>query len=234
MIDLPVQSDTLLVHSSFRATGLDDPNALIDALAGVCKTLIVPTFTWSFCQSHKFDVRRTPSECGLISELVRRRPDARRCLHGIYSFAAIGERAEEIGGMFYQCAFGKFSVFAKLREWNADIAMIGVAWNNSFTFVHHVEEMERAPWRVHKLFGGEVVNRAGIHYDSGFDFFVRRPGVTTNIEPLGEHLERAGLVRYGRVGNAAVKVINANAAYTEIARQIRANPRLFYEGEYES
>src|SRR5271165_207570 len=34
-------------------------------------TLIVPTFTYSFCKQQPFDVDRTPSTCGVLTEMLR-------------------------------------------------------------------------------------------------------------------------------------------------------------------
>src|SRR5215211_8018564 len=90
------EGDTLLVHSSYKSFGeveggpLTVIRALEDAL-GAEGTLIMPTFNFDFNKGVPWDVRTTPSKMGILTELVRQDPRAKRVFHPFYSFAILGK-----------------------------------------------------------------------------------------------------------------------------------------------
>src|SRR5574338_979593 len=84
--------DTLLVHSSYKSFGPVEggPQTVVNALEealGPEGTLIMPTFNFDFNKGQPWDVRSTPSQMGVLTELVRKDPRAKRVFHPIYSFA---------------------------------------------------------------------------------------------------------------------------------------------------
>ena len=92
------RGDRLLVHSSFRSLGPVDggPDALLDALletVGAEGTVAVPTFNYEI-PTPWYDPLQTPSRTGVLPEVLRSRPGARRSLHPTHSIAAIGACAE--------------------------------------------------------------------------------------------------------------------------------------------
>ncbi len=94
-----IAGDTLLVHSSYKSFGGVEggPQTVIDALLEVLSpegTLIMPTFNFNFNNGESWDVRSTPSQMGVLTELVRCDPRAKRVFHPFYSFAIIGKHAD--------------------------------------------------------------------------------------------------------------------------------------------
>ena len=94
------QVDRLLMHSSLHSLGRVDGGAetLIDALLEVLGeegTLMAPTFNYNL-EEEVFDPTTVRSQTGLITEILRKRPEAIRSLHPNYSVAAIGRDAEEL------------------------------------------------------------------------------------------------------------------------------------------
>ncbi len=92
--------DRLLMHSSLHSLGRVDGGAetLIDALLEVLGeegTLMVPTFNYNL-ELEVFDPATVRSQTGLITETLRKRPEAIRSLHPNYSVAAIGRDSEEL------------------------------------------------------------------------------------------------------------------------------------------
>ena len=91
--------DHLLVHSSLHSVGPIDggADALLDALletVGRSGTVAVPAFSGLPEPDGYFDPLESPSNVGVFTEVLRKRPDAFRSLHPTHSVAAIGERAE--------------------------------------------------------------------------------------------------------------------------------------------
>src|SRR5258708_7468036 len=160
--DLGLQSgDTLLVHSSYKSLGPLEvgPQTVIDAMLaalGPDGTLIMPTFNFDFNKGKPWDVRSTPSQMGILTELARKDPRARRVFHPIYSFAILGKHADLLGGLRYKSSYARDSVFGKLRELNGKIMVIGLSYTNSMTFFHHIEQIEGLHYRVLKKTNGNV------------------------------------------------------------------------------
>ena len=102
-----VPGDVLMVHSSFdrflgfRGGPVEVIRALQDVL-GPRGTLMMPTlpFTGSAIEYTSrdlvFDVRRTPSRMGFITEVFRRGPEVVRSLHPTHSVAVWGNNVDAI------------------------------------------------------------------------------------------------------------------------------------------
>ena len=230
--------DVVLIHSRFKAVGKVEggPEGFLAALSdcvGDAGTLIFPTFNFGFCQGEAFDVRRTASHMGLLSELARRDPRSTRVAHPIYSFAVLGRLAGEAGEIRNTSSYGADSLFGKLREWNGKILVIGLPYNNSVTFFHHVEEILGCSYRHMEEFEGTVVDGHGVAETRTVTMFARNEaaGVVTDVEPMGELLEREGVVTLGHVGAAETKVMRAREVFDVTARHFSDAPGLLYRVE---
>ncbi|MGA7192582.1 MAG: AAC(3) family N-acetyltransferase [Anaerolineales bacterium] len=234
--DLGVQTgDTLLVHSSYKSLGEVNggPQTVIDALLatlGADGTLIMPSFNFDFNKGKPWDVRSTPSQMGILTEFARKDPRAKRVFHPIYSFAIIGKHAEMLGSLRYKSAYERNSVFGKLRDLDGKITVIGLSYNNSMTFFHHIEQMEGVDYRFLKQFTGEVTDWDGTTKVDTFEMFVRDidKGVKTMVDPMGELMEKAGVIKSKKIGDADVKLMKANEVYAFTAREMRRDPHLLY------
>jgi aminoglycoside 3-N-acetyltransferase len=237
--DLGVQpGDTLLVHSSYKSLGPVDggPQTVVNALEaalGPEGTLIMPTFNFDFNKGQPWDVRATPSKMGVLTELVRQDPRAKRVFHPFYSFAVLGKHAGMLGGLRYKSSYERDSVFGRLRDLDGKIMVIGLSYTNSMTFFHHIEQMEGVDYRFLKQFTGEVTDWDGTTRTDTFEMLVRDidKGVITEVDPMGELMEREGVIRVGKIGEAAVKLMKATEVYTFTAREMRRDPHLLYKIE---
>src|SRR5574339_719889 len=193
--------DALLVHSSYKSLGAVDggPQIVINALEsalGPEGTLIMPTFNFDFNKGAPWDVRTTPSKMGVLTELVRQDPRAKRVFHPFYSFAILGKHAEMLGGLRYKSSYERNSVFGKLRDLDGKIMVIGLSYTNSMTFFHHIEQMEGVAYRFIKQFTGQVTDWDGTTKTDTFEMLVRDidKGVITEVDPMGELMEKAGVI----------------------------------------
>ena len=234
--DLGVEEgDTLLVHSSYKSLGAVDggPQIVINALESVLGedgTLVMPTFNFDFNKGTPWDVRLTPSKMGVLTELVRNNPRAKRVFHPFYSFAILGKHAEMLGSLRYKSSYERNSVFGKLRDLDGKIMVIGLSYTNSMTFFHHIEQMEGVDYRFLKQFTGEVTDWDGTTKVDTFEMLVRDidKGVITEVNPMGEFMEKAGIIKSAKIGEADVKLMKANDVYAFTAREMRRDPHLLY------
>jgi len=231
------QGDTLLVHSSYKSFGEVDggPATVISALEAALGTdgegtLIMPTFNFDFNKGEPWDVRTTPSKMGVLTELVRKDPRAKRVFHPFYSFAILGKHAEMLGSLRYKSAYERNSVFGKLRDLDGKIMVIGLSYNNSMTFFHHIEQMEGVDYRFLKQFTGEVTDENGVTYMDSFEMLVRDidKGVMTMVDPMGALMEEAGVIKSRKIGDADVKLMKANEVYEFTALEMKRDPYLLY------
>jgi aminoglycoside 3-N-acetyltransferase len=227
--------DILLVHSSYKSLGGVEggPQTVIDALLAVLGengTLIMPTFNFDFCKGVPWDVRNTPSQMGVITNMVRENPNAKRVFHPIYSFAVLGKQADALTRERYKSSFEEKSLFGKLRALGGKIMIIGLSYTNSMTFFHHVEEMEGVDYRYIKAFTGQVTEEDGRTYEDTFTMLVRDldKGVITEVNPMGALMEEAGIISVRKIGETDVKLMRADDVYRFTAREMRRDPQLLY------
>jgi len=142
----------------------------------------------------------------------------------------VGNKASALTRDRYKSSFERNSLFGKLRDMDGKIMVIGLSYTNSMTFFHHVEEMEGVDYRYMKAFTGLVTDENGKTYQDTFTMLVRdlEKGVITEVDPMGELMEKVGIVSVRQIGDAAVKLMNANDVYNFTAREMKKNPRLLY------
>ena len=161
----------VFIHSSADTLNLDfSVYRLLDILleaVGTDGTLVFPA--WHFTiraeeylnKGLVFDIRRSPSVLGLLSELARRHPGAVRSIHPINSIVAIGKHAQEIvgehGNSIYPC--DEKSPYFKIMNYDGIIAGLGVD-TNFLSFVHCPEDVMKKQFpfrtRLDKVFDAKV------------------------------------------------------------------------------
>lgn len=235
------RGDTVFVHACLdalapvpdAADAADRAAMVHDALRdviGVDGTLLVPTYSFSFCRNEPFDVQRTPALRGPWStslefvELVRRHPDAVRSHDPIHSVAGIGPRASELVSNVPNTCFGVGSVFERLRHAGAKIVMLGAPLEEA-TIRHHTEELAAVPFRYRKLFTGEIRDGARVHR-TGWIYFVRI--LADNGYPDGNRLEQcardAGVCRAAPLGGGEVLAVEAEPYHRLATRLLTTDP----------
>lgn len=228
------RSDTLFVHSAYssltKAPGgvQGGPATVIDALIEILGpegTLIMPTFNYGFLRGETWDIRSTPSQMGILTELVRKDPRAKRMFHPIYSVAAIGKRADEISSLTSNDCFGETTIFKKLRDWNAKILIIGLPYSKSFTFLHHCEQEAQVGYRYLKEFNGTAIDEAGTQHELTVTMFVRDvdQGVVLDFEPIGKILDEE-VATIKKLGKGEIRLLDCNKTFQVAVEAIKNHP----------
>jgi aminoglycoside 3-N-acetyltransferase len=147
------RGDVLLVHSSldqfdaFLGKPVDIITALEDAV-GLTGILIMPTLPFRGSavdyvrESPVFDVTRTPSQMGLLTELFRRMPGVARSVHPTHAVAAWGANAKAFvaGHLRSSTPCGRQTPYGRLLDHNGKILLLGTDIT-VLTFFHTVEEI---------------------------------------------------------------------------------------------
>lgn len=225
------RGDVLLVHSSYKSFGGIEggPQTVIDAIRSILTdegTLIVPTFNYDFCDGKPFDIKKTPSKMGIISELVRTDSNSKRTLDPVFSFAVLGKHRDYLANLRSEHSFGPNSIFAKLRELDAKIMIIGLTYNESMTFFHHIEETHGCNYRYFKEFKGSITNYDDVKQDGKIVLFVRdiERGVQNAVDKMGSIMEQEGIVKSVIIGESEIKIMKANDVYKRTIEEMEKNP----------
>lgn len=147
------KGDTIFIHSSMdylnvKFSVFEILPILMD-IVGEEGTLLFPAWHFGYRaedylqdENSVFDVKRSKTVMGLLSELARRHPDAQRSAHPTTSIVALGKHAAEIVSdhekSIYPC--GKLSPYYKMLRYDAKIIGLGVN-SNFLSFVHCPEDV---------------------------------------------------------------------------------------------
>ena len=153
-----------------------------------------------------------------------------RVAQPIYSFAVLGARAREAATISNSSSYGQDSLFGRLRDWNGKIMIIGLSYNNSMTFFHHVEEIEGVDYRYMKSFTGTVTSVDGQSAERTVTMLVRDldRGVVTAVDPMGGLLANKGVIHTRQIGEARTRLMSAREVFDATADAMRREPHLLY------
>jgi aminoglycoside 3-N-acetyltransferase len=228
---IKIESDTIVVHTSYKSLGGVDGgvDTVIDAmqeLIGKDGTVLFPAFNFqSWTETHYFDVMETPSKMGMITEQARLRPNAKRTPHPIYSFSALGSRADEFSKTEDVEAYGPNSAFALFHKLNAMIISIGLDFNNSFSMHHYIEYNVGCDYRRTKEFSGIYMGYDRKPEIKKYSMYVRlNDRVKTFITPGMNDLLHAGVIKEIPVGGAKVHYLTANEFFDNMSVIVREHP----------
>lgn len=159
-----------------------------------------------------FDVRRTPSHMGFLSELFRRRKGVLRSANPMHPILAWGPRAEWIveghEELSYSC--GEKSPFEKMLELDTKALLFDVDLE-VLTFAHYLEHVFRdtAPVSVYceEPIETEIVDRNGDRRRVSVYPFAPEAMKLRNFGALYDELLSNGSVREQRIGNTDLRLV---------------------------
>ena len=229
--------DAVFFHNSLSSMGYVEGGAetVIEAFleaVGPRGTIAVHTchfngWHWEYARtagSPAFDVRRSPSRMGRITEVFRRHPGAVRCLDSSNPMCAIGRQAEYLAEDAVRCftPCGRDTAWGKLGELEAHYMFLGTGWT-SCTLMHACEEYGHAPYALadepSRLEVADEHGRIHVHVQK-----VHTPNVPRDYFLMEPEMQRLGLVQYGKIGDAKVTVMNARELIDEGTRCIIEDP----------
>jgi aminoglycoside 3-N-acetyltransferase len=221
------RGDVVFVHSSldqfegFQGKFGDILSSLQEIL-GPEGTLLVPTlpFTGSaveYVQERPiFDVSKTPSRMGLLTELFRRSPGVVRSIHPTHSVAAWGAKALHMTANHYlaETPCGRQSPYASLLDHGGKILFLGTDIS-VMTFFHMVEEeleptMPFSPF-TKEFFSLKSRDSNGNEFTTRTRLFDPAYSRLRNLQNLLPVLRSRGLWKEGRVGRLRVILLSAES-----------------------
>jgi len=224
---LTENSLTLLIAMKKREKAFSF-NLLIDKLIeklGNNGTLLIQTFDWRFCNGKKFDILNSKSQTSFLGNTALKRDDFIRTKHPIYSFAVTGKYKDELENLTNKGAFDINSPFHFMYKKKAKMIIIDIPLQNSFTFVHYVEDMEQVNYRYNKSFASTYIDDKGVKSIKSYDMYVRdiENNVLTYFEPLEKLLTENKAMENYLIDKLIIRKIDLFKAYDIIENDIRHN-----------
>jgi aminopeptidase-like protein/aminoglycoside N3'-acetyltransferase len=202
----------------------------LQMVLGPAGTILVPTYTFSFCRQQVFDVDQSPTIPGGwntfsdFPEFIRKLPGAIRSRDPIFSTAGIGPMAQAIlSGLPHSC-LGEDCVHDRLWRAGGKICILGTGLYESI-FTHHMEAVSRVPWRYDKLFTGYVRENGNL----------RKEGWIYNVRILAENGDQADkpletlarkldICKTAPVGRGEILAVSTKNFRELIAREFSRDP----------
>ena len=230
------EGDLLLLHSDIRhllytymKSGQNITpeivyQSFLQAL-GDTGTLLLPTFNFDFStHGSAFDIRKTPSQMGTLTNIGLNSSERIRTGHPVYSIAAVGQNKSLFSNVDNFSAYGADSPFGILHRQNGKIASLGLPDQHSMTFYHYVEEMNNVPYRYHKTFTGLYVDAAGHQEKKSYSIFVRNLelGVETFLHNAEDLLWKKGVYKGHRYNQeSGLRTTHAEDFYNTVSSIIQ-------------
>ena len=232
------KGDVVYIHSSFNSFNKKfHPKILIqvlDYLVGDNGTLILPTYTPQFCEQFNkygigfYDVKNSISKMGVLTEYLRKQPDVIRTICPIYSVAIKGHNASLLGNVETDNVLGCDSIFSWLYLFDTTIINIGLPHNRSWTFTHHIEEMQKVNYRFHKIFSGYIMDGEKLYFKQ-YIYPVRKENIITDIEPMFNQMEQEDIVKKQKILGSNIKYCKIKEATKYMIKNMEEKPELLYK-----
>ncbi len=173
--------DTLLVNSNILNLLIKNRNCInaeeiIDSLIKAVTnkgTLMFPAYNWNFCKGEEFNLKKTKSSTGALSNLSLLRKDFKRSVNPIYSFSIFGKNNEYVSNLNHESCFGLNSPFGYLIDNKGKNLFIDLDYKLALTLVHVAEEFIGVNYRYFKSFSGDFINLENKKKKVTFKMYVR-------------------------------------------------------------
>ena len=234
--------DVLLVHTDlsfglptreFKRKELME--ILYDAICELgVKTLVFPTFTFSYGNYEDFDVKNTKSKMGMLNEYVRKLPESVRSEDPLMSVCVVGEN-KALAKVSGNKSLGEGSFFDRLHQTkNARIMFFGAQLPQCHTHMHYVEEKLRVPYRYDMEFEGNIIDANGVSRPDKHILYVKYRDVLPCVPPSFEQeLINEGLFNKKEVGNSSIACFTEQAAYGKAVEWLTRDVNCFLAEPYD-
>ena len=234
------EADSIFIHSNLgffgRLQNIDSSgdyckifkDAIFDVI-GKNGTLVVPTFTYSFCNNENFDLQNSPSICGMFTEWIRTNTKCIRSEDANYSIAAIGAKDDFFTKNPPSHSFGENSFWERFMIENGKFCNFN--FDPASTFVHYVEKSLQVPYRFDKEFSGIFINN-NVKFSKSFYHYVRelKPEFEPQFDKFNLAANKKNLVKVSNLGKGQIVCISALDSFNLIKNELKTDPFFLTKG----
>lgn len=199
------------------------------------KSLIVPTFSYSFCNGEDYDVRESKSYIGALNEFIRVNGEGRyRSLDPLLS-VSVNEELKSLFDHPGDHSLGEGCALDTIHHMDGvKFLFFGIHMRQCFTHLHYIEKMMDVPYRFDISFEGNVTDHAGNVSRKTQSIHTQLKGVKLlNYEGFEDRLIADGLMKEERLGDRTVACITEKDVYREMVDAITRDPNFFLEEPFD-
>lgn len=234
------ECEILYVHTGMTfGLPLLDRRTLLESLyktimdLGV-KTVIFPSFTFSFCNNRDFFVEKSSSKMGALNEFVRKNKLGVRSSDPLLSVVICGE-SYGIETQLSHYSLGKGSTYDILHNCGKKInfLFLGAVMWECFTYTHYIESMHNSPYRYNRKFTGNIIKSDNQIIPFESYLFTTYGNVKLKTEPLiYKEMCSKGIILERKLGNSVVQCFSEKDAYATITGLLNNNPYYLIDGSF--
>ena len=233
------QCDVLYIHTGmqFGLPNLELGRAgVLEAMAGVLyslgvSTLIMPSYTFSFCGGHPFDREKSISPMGALNEYLRIRHQWVRSCDPLMSNILYGQERGLINQIGKE-SVGRGSTFDLLSHLNVKVKFLflGPRVHDCFTYMHYLEAIKLVPYRYNVKFKGLIIDGES-SYEDQYTLFVRDQGVLagSGAKIYENMLIESEIACFEYLGGGALTVVDLETARSLYLELLTMSPNFFIE-----
>jgi aminoglycoside 3-N-acetyltransferase len=217
---------TRLAMVTRRKEGEFNINRFIDDLKqclGKGSTLVIPSFNFNLKNNEYYNPHKSLPITGALAVAALKRPEFLRTKNPLHSFLVWGEHAEALSALNNKSSFSEDSPFAFMNDHRAKMLLIDTTISAAFTFVHHVEEMEKVGYRKYKTIGINVEENAEETVRKEYLLYAKRPGWTMDLAGLETLLTEKQIAKKMLINQVPFTLVDLQAAYPVIKNDIERN-----------
>lgn len=170
-------------------------------------TIVIPAYTDLLKNGQTFDRQKSKPTTGALSNRVFKRKDFFRTADPLHSVFVWGKDSEMILSLKDESTFGDNSIFGYLDRVGAEMIIIDVHFENSFTFVHYVEEKKRVSFRKPYHWKINVIDQ-GQQREQGVIFYTKKAGYLVALDDLQNKLIMSGVVVRKEIYDVPILMMN--------------------------
>lgn len=236
------EGDNLFIHSNIGFFGklkdaknsTDYYNAFKEAIfqvIGEKGTLVMPTFSYSFCKGEVYDKNITDGDCGALSELMRKDSESLRSEDANFSIVAIGENAKYFIENPDEYSFGKNSFWSRFLEKRGIICNFN--FDSASTFIHYVERELQVPYRYDKKFEGTAIidEKKVCKNFYHFVYDLEKQYDSPDFKKFDNKARERLLVKSTNLGKGQIVLIKSKDIFELIEMEIKEDKSFLIKGE---
>lgn len=230
------KGDSIFIHSNLGYLGLLDgcKNAnelcreflnVVTEVLGEEGTLIVPTFSYSFCHGEVYNPYKTETKCGILSTYIRKKYPENRSLDPNFSICGIGKLMETYKNCNIHESFGNGSFWELFLKYNGKIVFISLdaGWA---TLIHYIERCNNVNYRYNKAFNGIMELKEKVLRDYAVHFVYDGKSDAPATDRIAKMCNDAGICKETNLGNSTISACSARKYYDYFTNILKYRPRV--------
>jgi len=197
----------------------------IQSLIGDEGTIVTPTFSYSYCHNEVYDPYQTKTNCGILSEYMRKVYPDHRTLDPNFSVCGVGKHMWEYMQSNIHEAFGKNCFWEKFMQHDGKV--ICMNFDSGSTFVHFIERNNNVSYRYNKAFNGKTIINGVVKKDYAVHFVFDGADDAPSMERVDELCKAHHISKQVNLGKGTILAFSTQRYYAFFTGLLKKRPRVF-------